>query len=280
METADWSDLVDELDRWADGGRVATFWWRDDDAVAPTPELERLLEAAAHLPISLAVIPGFACLELADRLMKSPRVVVLQHGWRHINHAAPFANSEYPGERRVDEVSSEFAAGRKRLVSLFGECALPVFAPPFHGFDDRFLPLLSVNGITAISRKGPRSARVSAGISQVNVHVVLIEWTDPPSFNGKPAALATLIDHLRARRLGIVDGDEPTGILTHHLVQDSRSYCFIRELADTIVSHPAAKWLDGGEIFSSASVDSLGRTTAALSALSRANDNAPTSTRR
>ena len=29
---ADWTDLTEELDRWALAGRRATFWWRDDDA--------------------------------------------------------------------------------------------------------------------------------------------------------------------------------------------------------------------------------------------------------
>ena len=38
-----WDRLEREIDAWAAAGREATLWWRDDDAVAATAELERLL---------------------------------------------------------------------------------------------------------------------------------------------------------------------------------------------------------------------------------------------
>ena len=44
MKTQPWQDLRDELDRWAEAGRTATLWWRDDDAVMPGPLLDRLAE--------------------------------------------------------------------------------------------------------------------------------------------------------------------------------------------------------------------------------------------
>ena len=52
--------LTDEFDRWADQGLTATLWWRDDDAIAPTPALDRLLDAAGPVPLTLAVIPALA----------------------------------------------------------------------------------------------------------------------------------------------------------------------------------------------------------------------------
>ena len=133
--------------------------------------------------------------------------------------------------------------------ALFGDRALPVFVPPFQGFHDRFLPLLGANGLTSISRNGPRRARFAAGLLQVNAHVELIQWTDPPSFNGNAAALAKLVAHLRARREGDADAEEPTGILTHHLVQDSESYRFILKLIAVTQAHPAVRWLDAHEVF-------------------------------
>jgi hypothetical protein len=42
--TGKWPDLVAELDRWGETGHVASLWWRDDDAVAPTPVLTALLK--------------------------------------------------------------------------------------------------------------------------------------------------------------------------------------------------------------------------------------------
>ena len=67
---ADWPGLSAELDAWAAAGRTATFWWRDDDATAPTPELGRLLRlAGAHgAPLALAVIPAEAGPALAEAL--------------------------------------------------------------------------------------------------------------------------------------------------------------------------------------------------------------------
>src|SRR5258708_39936005 len=78
-----WGDLIDELNRWAALARVARFWWRDDDAVQPTPQLDRLLVLADGIPIGLAVIPAAVEPGLAEWLSGLAWVVVLQHGWRH-----------------------------------------------------------------------------------------------------------------------------------------------------------------------------------------------------
>ena len=54
-----WSALDEELARWRDTERAADFWWRDDDATALTPALERLLALSrrSDVPLALAVIP-------------------------------------------------------------------------------------------------------------------------------------------------------------------------------------------------------------------------------
>src|SRR5262245_33620340 len=89
VTTAGWSDLIDELDRWQEAERVATLWWRDDDAVAPSAKLDRVMAIAGNVPIALAVIPGPAEPMLADWLdgfaqpFAERGVMVLQHGWRH-----------------------------------------------------------------------------------------------------------------------------------------------------------------------------------------------------
>ncbi|HZU89888.1 MAG TPA: hypothetical protein VE993_11575, partial [Stellaceae bacterium] len=62
---ASWPELCGELDRWGAAGRVATLWWRDDDATAPNDRLDRLLAIAGEAPVTLAVIPALAAPELA-----------------------------------------------------------------------------------------------------------------------------------------------------------------------------------------------------------------------
>ncbi len=264
VATARWADLARELDCWGAEGRTAGLWWRDDDAAAPCERLDRLLAIAGTAPVALAVIPGLvapgfaawldAC---AVRSRRSAPVAVLQHGWRHLNHASRAATSrllakksEFPAERPSLSVAADLVAGRERLRASFGGRALAVLAPPWNRFDDSFLPLLAGCGIGAISRVKPRSAAwPTPGVFAANVHVDLVAWREDRGFIGEAAALGGLVGHLRARRGGGADRDEPTGILTHHLVQDQATDEFLLQLAALTLAHPAARWLDAGEVF-------------------------------
>jgi hypothetical protein len=97
---------------------------------------------------------------------------------------------------------------------------------------------------------GPRrSVRPAPGVVEANVHVDLVAWTGDRGFIGEEAALRGLIRHLHARRSKGVDPEEPTGILTHHLVQDEATDTFLRKLAAITGVHPAARWLDATEVF-------------------------------
>jgi hypothetical protein len=259
MTTAGWSDLVGEFDRWGDGGRVATLWWRDDDAVAASSRLDRLVSAAGDVPISLAVIPAAAHPELAEwvadlsRSRNAPRLAVLQHGWCHTNHAVDGKKNEFPPERSCRVVRSELIEGQIRLAGLFGTHLVPVLAPPWNRFASCFLPLLAACGLGAISRLKPRRTPwPSPGIAETNVHIDLVAWATSRGFIGEQAALGGIIEHLQARRVGEVDAEEPTGILTHHLVQDEAADAFLRRLVATTKEHPATRWLDAAEVFADA----------------------------
>jgi hypothetical protein len=270
VATARWSDLARELDDWAEEGRIATLWWRDDDAAAPCGRLDRLLEIAADVPVALAVIPAEAELSLAARLgdrgassTDGPAVGVLQHGWRHADHAAPAKKSEYPADRPPAVVRAELRAGRARLRALFGSGALAVLAPPWNRFADAMLPLLAECRIAAISRFGPRRAVWPApAVFEANVHVDPVCWKGDRGFVGDGVALGALVRHLRTRRAGVADPDEPTGILTHHLIQDEATGGFLARLVALTAAHPAARWLAGSEVFAPA----LGRAAAAEAA--------------
>jgi hypothetical protein len=88
--------LTAALDRLTDTGRTTLFWWRDDDAVAASPALDRLLNLArSHAaPLALAVIPARLEPSLAQRLTAlehdqwpAGRLALLQHGYSHTNNA-------------------------------------------------------------------------------------------------------------------------------------------------------------------------------------------------
>jgi hypothetical protein len=267
LPDASWAELTAELDTWRAAGRTATLWWRDDDAIAPTPALERLVAAAGRVPLTLAVIPAAAAPELAAwhrlALRRGHAVGIVQHGWRHRDHSVGGRKSEFPGARPAAAIATDLAAGRARLRQLFGAAALPVLAPPWNRFDESFLPLLGAAGIAGLSRLGPRgpaAASLAQGnvaqgnvaqgnVAQNNVHVDLVAWKAGRGFIGAGAALSGLLAHLRARRLGAVDAAEPTGILTHHLVQDDAAGAFLVRLAALILGHPAARWLDAEGVF-------------------------------
>jgi hypothetical protein len=248
-----WPDLVDELDFWREAGRSATLWWRDDDAVEPSAQLDRLMSLSPNVPLALAVIPSLAKPGLACRLarLRGSRVRVLQHGWRHLNHAAGGKKSEFCRDRPLQEAASELAAGRARLSQLFAKLALPVLVPPWNRLDERFLPVLPDCGIRAISQAtSRRSHRPAPGLIEANVHIDLVAWRGDRDFIGESAALGGLIRHLQARRLGTACANEPTGILSHHLVQDEAADGFLRRLFMVTGAHGAARWLDATEVFS------------------------------
>lgn len=236
------------------------MWWRDDDAAAPDRRLDRLLDIAGEVPVALAVVPAAAEPGLAARLgaaagrpVTPPTIAVLQHGWRHADHAAGPKKSEFPATRSGAAVAAELGAGQARLTALFGTRALGVLAPPWNRLDPRFLPLLAECGIAAVSQAGPRRAAWPwPGVFEANVHVDLVAWKAARGFVGEGAALALLIGHLQARRSGTADGTEPSGILTHHLVQDEATGAFLGRLIELTASHPAARWLAGAEVFAPA----------------------------
>ncbi len=256
-----WRGLDRELDAWAEAGRIATFWWRDDDAVAATLALDRLLGLAEALgtPLALAVIPASADESLRRRLKREPWAVVVQHGFAHRNHAPPGAKkAELGAHRSRAAMIGELAAGRRRLHEMFGDMGtvpmLPVLVPPWNRIDPGLVPRLPAIGIASLSTFSARPAAAPGGPHQVNTHVDVLDWDarrgrEPAPFVGTSAALDAVIGHLAARRLGRADADEPTGLLTHHLALDAACWGFAEQLIRRVADHPAGRWLGPGAAF-------------------------------
>lgn len=246
----DWAALEGELDAWSEAGQTATLWWRDDDAVAATAALDRLIRTAAGLPLGLAVIPAGAQEGLARRLEGVATVAVLQHGYSHANNApAPQKKCEFPAGRDLSTGLGELRRGRERLAALFGGRSRPLLVPPWNRIDPALASRLPEIGIAALSTYGRR--RPSTGprnLLMVNTHVDVIDWHGSRGFLGEEACLALMIDHLRDRRLMQTDMAETTGLLTHHLVHDEACWVFLAELARRTARHPAVRWLDAREL--------------------------------
>ena len=246
-----WAALDNELDCWAESSRMATFWWRDDDAVDNTSALSRLLSLSVEIevPLALAVVPSKASRALVQALEDCPQVSVLQHGYAHSNHApAGEEATEFDRYRAHDRVVAELTGGRDRLSALFSNRALPILVPPWNRIDRTLLPVLPNLGLTGLSTFRPRTAaEVVPGLRQTNCHLDLIKWRHVPRFVGREKALAEVLEHLNARREGRVDENEPTGLLTHHLNHDSGCWEFLERFLEQTQMHPAVRWLDARE---------------------------------
>ncbi len=249
-----WKYLSEELDAWATAGHSATLWWRDDDAVEPSPALARLLALAEarDLPLALAVIPARASVALAQWLESQPaRTTLLQHGYAHQNHARDGEKKAELGARRpTNIVIEELTRGWARMAALFGETWEPVLVPPWNRIAEPLVPELAGLGYRGLSTHGPRAAALAApGLVQVNSHLDIMHWPDPRGFLGQAESLEVLVAQLRARRLGEADATEPTGLLTHHPAHDEPAWAFLETLLDRLAGHPAVRFVEAGEAF-------------------------------
>lgn len=234
-----WTLLDDELARWRDAGRVATLWWRDDDAIEETAALERLLalQQASGVPLALAVVPAPATQSadggrgLARRLATATGVDVLQHGYGHVDHALPPAKkSELGPERPAMVVLGELGTGWLALERLFVAPSfagrlLPVLVPPWNRIAPALVPALLEIGLKGLSTLGPRQRPEPVrGLVQVNTHVDIIDWHGTRGFIGEEIALARLIFALSHSR---TSNGEPVGVLSHHLAMDEPAWDFL-----------------------------------------------------
>ena len=247
---ADWKTLTRELDLWAQAGRTATFWWRDDDAGPDDGRLAGLiaLRRALAVPLAVAVVPAWLEETSAALLRADPGCSVLQHGFAHTNRAGP--------ERRKCELvegdgglGEDLARGQSLLARAFGARFHAVMVPPWNRIDATVAASLAARGFTGLSTLGPRPVPVRDGVALANVHVDIVGWRRGGGFAGEEIALAAACDHLARRRRSTVDGDEPTGLMTHHRVHDRACNAFVARFVATTRDHPACAWQDAATVF-------------------------------
>ena len=238
--------FIAELALWRDLGLVLPLWWRDDDATAPTPVLERLLALAAgfRAPFHLAIVPEPAVGDLADRLRDVPNAFALPHGWRHRNHAPPDEKkAEFGTHRPVEIMLDEITQGWRRIEGMFGSQALPIFTPPWNRATPAVLGGLSGTGLRAISTFLPRRAKYAAeNLLQVNTHFDPVDWRGGRGLLDPTRISTHLVVQLTDRREKRADNSEPFGLLTHHLVHDESIWSFMATLLEVLTQSGVAKW--------------------------------------
>ena len=254
MAAADWADLVAELDRWGEAGRVATLWWRDDDAVAATPQLATLLRVAGGSAGCAGGDPGprdrgFG--RCPGRRARRPGCCSTAGVTRTMRQGK---KSEYPSGLSASVVAAEIAAGTglpRRAVRVTRAAGVRAAVEPHRA------------GAARRSRRsrdrGPLDDRLAnktravrppcrPGLALIDVHVDLTDWKGGRRFIGAAAALGALVAWLRRAGSAMRPPAGPIGILTHHLIMDRETAAFVEALLRAVAGHRAARWVDIAEM--------------------------------
>lgn len=249
MNASPWQALALELDNWSAAGRRIDLWLRDDDAVAPSPALDRLSDLAERFaaPVLLAVIPMLAEPALAPALRGMPLLLPCQHGTIHRNHSpAGSKKSEFGPEREAADVDADISQGWQRLRDLLGDDTLPLFVPPWNRIAQNHAARLGALGFAGLScfrdyRLGP-----DGGPRLLNTHIDIIDWHGGRV--GRPAA--AVLDELAAllaERRQSQAGDTELGLLLHHRDHDETAWSALSDILRA-ADHPAVRIVDPGTL--------------------------------
>jgi hypothetical protein len=237
-----WQPLTDEFQLWQDAGITLPFWWRDDDAIEPTAQLETLISIAADLgiPCHLAVIPKFATEALAKRISTTDLITPLIHGWAHENHApADQKKAEFGATRQIEGCATNAIQSLQYLQNLFGGQLQPMFVPPWNRINPDLGQHLVAIGYDALSTYGPRKSRLAApNLTQINTHLDPIAWRSDRSLVPPEILISQTVKLMQDRRLGQADNTEPFGFLTHHLVHDATIWAFVKQFLTIMLEGP------------------------------------------
>jgi peptidoglycan/xylan/chitin deacetylase (PgdA/CDA1 family) len=222
------ADMERELAHWREEGLTPRFWLRDDDAIHPTPALDRLLDLvrAYDVPLLLAVVPADATEALASAIMAEPRVTPAVHGYAHRRHTGDGVPAmELGGERPVEEILDELKAGRARLHRLFGERLSGILVPPWNRLSGEVAQRLHEAGFNALSTNSWHED--GSALPQLNTQIDIVDWANGRRGHTVEWAMGELL-----RRLGQARerGGAPLGILSHHLAHDEQAWTTLEAL--------------------------------------------------
>ena len=240
----DWTPLWASLDRAGEQGRKIHVWWRDDDAVEVTLELNRLLalKETLAIPLTLAVIPENVRPGLASNLVGHTGLTVAVHGLGHRNHAPPGERKQELGSHlSLEEIILKLATALIQFQAHFSGLALPMLVPPWNRIAPAVTGALPSLGFSALSTFGSSKNQESVPeLWRINTHIDPIDWRGTGSILDPEVLIADLAAQVDTRASG--GSDEPLGLLTHHLVHDDDIWRWTSECLAHLARRSAVIW--------------------------------------
>lgn len=249
-----WARLDAALRQAERTGTTLPFWLRDDDAIAPTPELERFLALLDRwgLPLAIATIPAGMTADLVARCRVRPGTALLVHGHSHANHAPAGAKkAEFGPHRPLEAMEAELGHALAKARACAGDLLLPVLVPPWNRIAPDLVARLGALGFAGISTfAAPKPGETPPGLIRRNTHWDPIAWHAGGGLRDEATLiddLALLIEGRVAAAAGAVA--EPIGLLTHHLVQDGWVERHLATMLARLVASPAVTWPPIASVF-------------------------------
>lgn len=224
------------------------LWWRDDDAGRYSAELEALIDLAGSTrrPLGLAVVPEWLDAPTVSRVLATPELFVLQHGWSHADHASSEGKSiELGGAIDTGACRVELERGRLVLEAAFNDRFLPVLVPPWNRIDDRIMASLANLGFVAVSTFADDRRGLDHRLIHENTHIDLIDWQHGRQMKRLETLVAEATALLAQPRTRVI------GILSHHLDMSVGDMSQLAQLLDYLDGLPACRWTSPAELFSS-----------------------------
>lgn len=218
------------------------LWWRDDDAISPSPALDQLTDLSRRtgVPVHLAIIPAHVDPALPG-LLDPDYMLPVVHGWAHTDHSKPNEKrNEFLTVRARAEQETQSAI--EKMTGLFGPRLRRMFVPPWNRISPVVTQRLGRQGYQCLSTFGPRHAASLSGLDIVNTHVDPIWWKGTRDLLTPETLIARAATHIDARAQGLADADEPFGMLTHHLVHSPGIWAFVHAFLTEMQLGGATPW--------------------------------------
>lgn len=237
-----WQSLREELNLWK---QPISFWWRDDDAVADTPSLQKLIATQQEnrtIPLHLASIPQLLETSLPSLIKNSPNVWILQHGFSHQNYASAGERKiELGGEQNESTLRGNLSSGRETLKQRFADRYIDILVPPWNRVNVTALTAIDSLHYLALSGLG-LDKNQSDKTARLNVHIDIINWKQR-CFVGTDACLEKIVNQIKIRRTEPAHRHEPIGLMTHHLAHDDDCWDFLSDFLQLTTEHTGAQWM-------------------------------------